>query len=179
MPIEEYMKEDSTPDGAVYVTVRSAQNDLSALGLFTAAGPSQASSLLAGDFKSDAGSYSLQTEGEIFEKDGLFHLSYSETDESSVTIRTDVSFSPDDPECITVARKGQFSTSFTLAGGKRMFSVYSTPFGSIDMCIYAKKVDNTLSHEGGSLIMDYAVELKGMTAQRTKMEITVKKPAGR
>jgi hypothetical protein len=35
------------------------------------------------------------------------------------------------------------------------------------MCIYAKKVENTITSEGGTLSLDYAVELKGLTAQRT------------
>ncbi len=179
MPIEEYKKEENAKNGAVYVFVKSAQKDLSALGLFTAAGPSQASALLSGDFNPDGGSYSLQTEGEIYERDGLFHLSYVERDENAGCVETDISFSANDPECITVTRNGPFSTSFTLAGAKRMYSVYSTPFGPIDMCIFAKRVENTLTHDGGSLIMDYAVELKGMTAQRTKMEITAKKPKTR
>ena len=55
-----------------------------------------------------------------------------------------------------------------------MYSVYATPFGEIDMCTYGKRVENALSTDGGTLILDYAVELRGLTAQRTKMEVKVK-----
>ena len=58
--------------------------------------------------------------------------------------------------------------------GKRQYSVYKTPFGNLEMCVYAKRVDNSISENGGTLILDYAVELKGMTAQRTKMRVDVK-----
>ena len=65
---------------------------------------------------------------------------------------------------MTVERCGPLSSVFVISKGERLFSVYSTPYGNLDMCIYAKKVENTLSLDGGTLILDYAVELKGLTA---------------
>ncbi len=180
MLIEEYEKEASLAprEGrAVFVEVKSVQRELSALNLFSDNGSLGAHDALSKEqpVSADNGVYTLLTEGTVYEKDGVFYLSYTETaPEISESVETLISFQLTDPKCVTVTRNGEFSSAFTLCGGKRLFSTYNTPFGTIDMCIFARKVENSLSLSDGALSLDYAVELKGLTAQRTKMDIKVR-----
>lgn len=179
MPIEEYVKENA---GAfcgkrVLVEMKSTQSDMTGVGFFTVRKGKDTSfdRLLSDAPDGETNEYSLVSEGVLEMREGRLALSYKE--EAIVGTQgctTVISFDRSVPECVTVERCGPLSSVFVISKGERLFSVYSTPYGNLDMCIYAKKVENTLSLDGGTLILDYAVELKGLTAQRTRMEVKVR-----
>ncbi len=175
MPIEEYMKEASPVSGKrVLVEMKSTQNDMTGVGFFTVKKGSP-DKLLSDVPDGEKNEYSLVSEGLLEERDGRIILSYEENAIEGVTgCTTVISFAADMPECVTVERRGPLASVFVISKGERLFSVYQTPYGALDMCIYAKKVENTITAEGGTLNLDYAVELKGLTAQRTRMEVKIK-----
>ena len=88
---------------------------------------------------------------------------------------TSVSFDNNEKGIVSIIRYGQMSHSFVIEEGVRHYSVYRTPYGPLEMCVRGIKVVNNMTENGGSIALDYAVELKGMTAQRTKMTFNVKK----
>ena len=182
MPIEEYVKEDAPAVSGkrVLVEMKSTQSDMTGVGFFTVRrgkeGDTSFDKLLADESSGEKNNeYSLVSEGIMEIKDERVVLSYQEAaiagTEGCTTV---ISFDPLSPECVTVERCGPLSSVFVISRGERLFSVYSTPYGNIDMCIYAKRVENTLGLGGGCLELDYAVELKGLTAQRTRMSIKVR-----
>ena len=116
----------------------------------------------------------MMTEALLTQKDGRISVTYKEKTEGLENVKTSVSFMEDDRNIITVCRGGG-GEGFVIEDGKRNFSLYRTPYGIIEMCVYGKKVENTLTEDGGEIAMDYSVELKGMCAQRTKMTIKVTK----
>lgn len=176
MPIEEYAKETAPISGKrVLVEMKSTQSDMTGVGFFTVKKVESIESIwkeAKGDINNE---YSLVSEG-ILEMEGdRLVLSYDENAIEGVEgCTTVISFDIANPECVTVERRGPLASAFVISKGERVFSLYSTPYGAIDMCIYAKKVENTLAMDGGSLSLDYAVELKGLTAQRTRMDVTVR-----
>lgn len=175
MPIEEYVK-DVEPCGKkrVLVEMKSTQSDMTGVGFFTVRKDSP-DNLLSDSDDGEKNEYSLVSEGFIGTNGERLELSYEETAIEGVEgCTTVISFDKSSPECVTVERCGAISSVFVISRGERLFSVYSTPFGALDMCIYAKKVENTLTEKGGALILDYAVELRGLTAQRTRMEVKVR-----
>lgn len=112
-------------------------------------------------------------EGEIKEDNGRVVLKYLENADLLADWVTTVSFDINDPNIITVERSGAMSHALVIDQGVRQFSVYTTPYGPFEMCVYGKKVSNLMTANGGSMVLDYTVELKGMTAQRTTMTIEV------
>ena len=116
----------------------------------------------------------MMTEALLEKKDGRISVTYKECSEGLEDVKTSVSFMEDDRNIITVCRGGG-GEGFVIEKGKRNFSLYRTPYGIIEMCVYGKNVENTLDENGGEIIMDYSVELKGMCAQRTKMTFKVTK----
>ena len=66
------------------------------------------------------------------------------------------------------------NTVFTVEPNVRQYSTYDTPFGQVDLCVIGKKIENNMEETGGTLELDYAVELRGMITQRTKMTIRVR-----
>ncbi len=182
MPVSEYEKDDreSSCGTPVIVKIQSTQRDMTGTGFFGEAvlrGDTPEEILEDAEERNDEradGSYVLTTEGTLRDGDRLF-VSYKEAElsEDGECI-TEISFSHGEPGCVTVTRSGSISSAFVIEGGKRQYSVYKTPYGPLEMCIYARRVDNRLTKNGGTLILDYAVELKGMTAQRTKMRVDVR-----
>lgn len=175
MPIEEYMKEAAPVSGRrVLVEMKSTQNDMTGVGFFTVRKESP-DKLLSDAPDSEKNEYSLVSEGILEECDGRIILSYEENAIEGITgCTTVISFDVKAPECVTVERRGPLASLFVISKGERLFSVYQTPYGALDMCIYAKKVENSVTSSGGTLLLDYAVELKGLTAQRTRMELKIK-----
>lgn len=181
MPISEYEKDErESPCGTpVIVKIHSTQRDMTGTGFF---GEAAMRGDTLDDMLEDAeerneetepGTYELTTEGYLFSGERI-SVSYKEAElsEDGECI-TEISFQKDDPGCITITRSGSLSAAFVIEEGKRQYSVYNTPYGALEMCVYARRVENSVSESGGALLLDYAVELKGMTAQRTKMRVKV------
>lgn len=176
MPIAEYEKDEPIVAGKrVLVEMKSTQSDMTGVGFFTVRKSDAPEKLLRDAENGENNEYSLVSEGFIEVRDSRLFLTYEENAIDGVEgCRTVISFDLSNPDCVTVERCGALSSAFVISKGERLFSVYSTPFGAIDMCIYAKKVENALGEEGGTLLLDYAVELKGLTAQRTRMSVKVR-----
>lgn len=126
------------------------------------------------DYEGD-GEFEMCGDGLLEVREGRLEVSYKECGEGMESVTTAVSFDLSDRGIITVERKGEIGHAFVIEQGVRQFSVYSTPFGPIEMCIYGRKVENEMNENGGYIVLDYSVELRGMTAQRTKMKMEVKK----
>ena len=161
----------------VIIKIQSTQRDMIGASLFSDAlinGADAEDILEDADFFSEDGTYELTTGGE-FDFSEKVTVRYREDALSEDgECMTEISFSPDDPKSITVTRTGAQMSIFLIEEGKRQISVYKTPYGPLEMCTYARRVDNKISDEGGTLILDYAVELRGMTAQKTKMKVEIK-----
>ncbi|MBQ8915018.1 MAG: DUF1934 domain-containing protein [Clostridia bacterium] len=172
--IEEYEKDAPEISGRrVLVEMKSTQSDMTGVGFFNVKRPESIDAMFR-SAGSENNEYTLVSEGVLEKADGRITLSYEETAIEGVEgCSTIISFDPAMRGCVTVERVGPLASVFVISRGERIFSVYKTPYGAIDMCIYAKRVLNSLSEDGGMLILDYAVELKGLTAQRTKMEVKV------
>lgn len=169
----------------MYVEIKSRQTDIGGAGLFGKEG-TQLSKMLedisavqdpeVSGRRSGREDCVLSCEG-IFSQgeDGMLCLSYDEqllgTGEYC---NTAVCFYPDSPKRVTVVRSGAVSSSFVIEEKRRQISVYSTPYGPLEMCVWAKKVKNAMGADGGTIEMDYAVELKGMSAQRTGITVTAR-----
>lgn len=166
MPIKEYTSTECSEDN-VNISVVSRQCDTAGTGLFG----NDDSDIFAGD--AEDSEYVMSCTGTLSLREGRLYLSYTEPPmEGEDVCNTEISFNICEPECVTITRSGGVSASFVLKEGSRSISVYKTPFGPIEMCVWAKKVDNTMSAEGGSVTMDYTVELKGMTAQHTRITVS-------
>ena len=183
MPLREYDDIQESPGVGgtpVIVKIHSSQIDMTDAELFGSAVHGEDcfdnafEDVRSGTVGSDM--YILTAEGVLSTgEQGRISLSYEEagTDEIAAG-KTEISFIPSDPGCITVEKQGETGYTFTVEKERRHYNIYETDYGTFEMCTLGKKIDNRLTENGGILILDYAVELKGLTAQRTKMRIDVK-----
>ncbi len=119
--------------------------------------------------------WEMVSECVLARENGRLDIRYKECAEGLPQWTTSVSFQENDPGIVSIIRYGQMSHSFVIEQGVRHYSVYTTPYGPLEMCVHGRKVVNNMTENGGRIELDYAVELKGMTAQRTKMTIEVTK----
>ena len=80
------------------------------------------------------------------------------------------------PELVTIYRAGDVISTLICEKGKRHISAYETPVAPFEMAVYTRSCTGNMTFdEGGTVELDYIVELRGMDIQRTKMRIAVER----
>lgn len=117
----------------------------------------------------------IRTQGELTrDADGRISLSYDETELTGMEgSTTTVTFSEKDPETVTMLRYGSVTTTLVFEQDQRHICVYETPIMPFEICIYARRVENHLTMDGGSMLLDYLIEIHGAKAERTLFELNV------
>ncbi len=102
-------------------------------------------------------------------------ISYGETELSGMEGSTStITYRSDEPELVTMLRSGTVRTAMTFRAHHRAICSYDTPYMPFEVCIHALTVDNRIGTAlGGTLILDYLVEIKGGVAERCTMRMTV------
>ena len=117
----------------------------------------------------------IRTQGELTrDADGRISLSYDETELTGMEgSTTTVTFAENAPETVTMLRYGSVTTTLVFEQEQRHICVYETPVMPFEICIYARRVENGLTMDGGSMLLDYLIEIHGAKAERTLFELNV------
>ena len=78
------------------------------------------------------------------------------------------------PNKVSMTRTGAVTSNMVFELGQKHTSLYNTPFGSMEIGISAKEIDNGLSENGGHLKIDYAIEIDHALAGRNLFDIRVR-----
>ncbi len=113
--------------------------------------------------------------GEIDLTDGVYSLSYEESEASGMDgVKTELAFNEKTPKEISLARSGEVSSTMYFNEGKRDICVYNTGIMPFEICVFTRSVDNRLI-EDGYLEIVYIVEIKGACAQKTILRMEAEK----
>ena len=113
------------------------------------------------------------TRGGLHVADGIVRLSYTEYDEQGENeVKTVITFSEKEPKNVVMSRTGAVNTAFIFEVGARTKSVYNLPFGALELTVFTIDADNRLMEEG-TLVLDYCIEIRGSTAERRRVAITI------
>ncbi len=77
--------------------------------------------------------------------------------------------------CVSIVRSGDVITELQLELGKRHICLYSTPYGDMNIGIYAKEIDSDMTSDGGTLSLEYTIDFNGALTSRKQMLIEVNK----
>lgn len=72
---------------------------------------------------------------------------------------------------VELKRIGEFSTQLTLEKGRRHICLYHTPFGEINMGVFARKVESDMSENGGTLSLCYTLDFNSGLASVNELTI--------
>lgn len=72
------------------------------------------------------------------------------------------------------AESNGFNMEMTFEKGKRITSIYETPYGSINMEVMTTSITNNLSPDGfGKVTVGYDVSLQGLDEERNEIELEI------
>lgn len=119
------------------------------------------------------GPIEMFTEGELYVTDERVIIAYDESELTGMEgSHTQVRFDRSNPGLVTMTRNGAVSTILIFEENKRHICTYQTPYMPFEVCVYTKKVENSLL-EDGKIVLDYVVEIRGAQAERTYFTIEV------
>lgn len=117
------------------------------------------------------------TDGTLSDDGKRIELSYEESELCGMAgSRTTILFDKVSPGLITMVRTGTYSTSLVFnAADRRQRCMYDTgilpPF---ELCVLTRKIDNGLSFDGGTLTLDYIIEMHGVKTEFNSLLLEVR-----
>ena len=124
------------------------------------------------DSGTDPDTMELVTEGKLAVQDGALCLSYEESELTGMEGTTTV-FQVE-PEKVTLLRLGSVQSEMVFEEGRRHMSLYSTPYGNMEIGVRARRLNSTLELTGGRLEIDYDIEINHMLAGQSLFRIDVR-----
>ena len=119
-----------------------------------------------------ADSMELVTQG-VLQRDGdIYILSYQESEVTGLD-GTLTTFHVE-PERVTLMRIGEFNSQMVFEEGRRHLSMYNTPYGALSVGVNTRHLMAELNEHGGSIEIDYDLEMEHAIIGRNVFHIQVK-----
>lgn len=115
--------------------------------------------------------------GECSVNDGKFTITYKENPEIGYNnCITTLVFTDDKRNSLILVREGDISTAckFDLSD-KRQCCRYETPIMPFEFIVNTRSVHNTVNYDGGAILLDYNIEVRGVNTERNRLFIEVKR----
>ncbi len=113
----------------------------------------------------------LTTSGEFEVTENGCKIVYNETDEELANCVTTLDVEASDK--ISMTRSGKYNTEMIIEKERRHSCYYATPYGELLMGIYAKKIENKVTENGGTLDFSYTIDFNNVTASENELSVTV------
>lgn len=113
----------------------------------------------------------LTTSGEYEITENGCKIVYNETDEELANCVTTLDVEAS--KKISMTRSGKYNTEMIIEKDRRHSCYYATPYGELLMGIYAKKIENGVTGNGGTLDFSYTIDFNNVTASENELSVTV------
>lgn len=114
----------------------------------------------------------LMTRGTMTGRNGKFAISYEETELTGVA-GTTTTFLILNPNRVVLSREGAIRSRMVFEEGCKHEALYDLGFGSLLICICASEIAVDLHDDGGTLRIDYTVEVEQALSSHNSYEIRV------
>ena len=114
----------------------------------------------------------LTTDGKLSREGNVITVSYAETEMTGMegvvtTFRVE-------GDRVELVREGQMNSVMTFVEGEKTESLYDLGFGAMLLGVNARKVSAQLRDDGGTLFVDYSVEIEHVPVGSNTYEIAVR-----
>lgn len=113
----------------------------------------------------------LTTSGEFEITENGCKIVYNETDEELANCVT--ALDVEGSKKISMTRSGKYNTEMVIEKDRRHSCYYSTPYGELLMGIYAKKIENGVTENGGTLDFSYTIDFNNTPASENELRVEV------
>ena len=79
-----------------------------------------------------------------------------------------------EPDRVTLLRVGEVNSQMVFEEGRRHLSMYDTPYGALSIGVNTRRMRNELGANGGSIEIDYAIEIDHALAGQNLFRIQVR-----
>ncbi len=114
----------------------------------------------------------LMTAGQLTQMADGYELSYQESEVTGME-GTTTTFQIQGPR-VTLLRTGTVCSQMVFEEGRRHLSLYSTPYGNLEVGIATSRLSSSISPTGGDLEIDYSIEIDHALAGYNCFRISVK-----
>ena len=118
------------------------------------------------------------SDGTMFDRNGAKYIVYDESEFSGFPgCKTSLKLTKDSVRMRRIGAEAEsngFNMEMTFEKGKRITSIYETPYGSINMEVMTTSITNNLSPDGfGKVTVGYDVSLQGLDEERNEIELEI------
>lgn len=113
----------------------------------------------------------LTTAGEFEVTENGCKVVYSETDEELDNCVTTLDV--EGSQKISMTRAGKYNTEMIIEKDRRHSCFYRTPYGELIMGIFAKKIVNEMTGNGGTLNFSYTIDFNNTPASENELTVSV------
>ena len=99
-------------------------------------------------------------------------FTFEEGEEQRMEFTTDGYYFYEDQ--VVVDREGTVTSRMVFKEGLKSAFQYATPFGSATMGINTRRIAQNMGESGGSVEIDYVVDMEHVVASRNRFEISVR-----
>ena len=117
----------------------------------------------------DSDSLEIMTNGKYYKKNGKHYVLYEEVVEDQKVSNMIKIYD----ETVEITKKGLASVQMFFETGKKNTSIYSTPFGQIEIGIYAEQIRVNESENKLELNMQYDLEMNSEHVSDSQVSVTV------
>ena len=75
---------------------------------------------------------------------------------------------------VVLLRSGQINSQMIFETGRKHYSLYETPYGTMTVDISTSRVDTDMGDSGGKIEIDYAIEIEHRVTGESKFRISVR-----
>ena len=114
----------------------------------------------------------LVTEGKLIRAGSTYTVTYEESEVTGMegAVTTIIV----EGEQVTMMRLGEFSTQMVFQEGRRHLSMYSTPYGTMEIAVDTRHLLAEMDDRGGDIEVDYAIEVDHVMTGRNIFKISIK-----
>lgn len=117
-------------------------------------------------------SMTQRTEGRLCREGEGWSLTYREGEDSGLG-RTRTTLRLEGGQ-MTLTRSGELTSHMVFQEGQSHTSLYETPYGKLPMTIRTLSLKSDLSRRGGTVSVQYQIQLGGGPAGETRLRLTIK-----
>lgn len=112
------------------------------------------------------------TDGMYTYDDGTACITYLESEVTGMEgTRTSIIVMKDK---VIVDRDGSITSRMVIQEGKKNLFQYETPFGNAVLGVEARQIQYDLDENGGTMTLDFVVDMEHAAVSRSKFDVTVK-----
>ena len=112
--------------------------------------------------------------GELIREGSRVTVRYDEGEALGFSCTTSLIFDENDRDALTMIRVGEMNAAFRFEkASPRQPCTYETPIMPIEFVVNTRNIRNSVGNEGGAVLLDYYLEMRGINTERNRLLIEV------